>query len=87
VRHGAWRRGGHARAEGERKGGEAWRDPYHPGVLRRRLGAEDWRRQGEIVAAQGRRCPRVELQHGSARAQGELGKAEALEGGAGSSCG
>jgi hypothetical protein len=67
-RHGATVTRGRTHAEG--KGDKEWarRAPYHTGVLQRRLGTEDWRRRGEIVAAQGRRCPWVERQHGSARA-------------------
>jgi hypothetical protein len=71
---GSRRQGGRARAEGERKGEGARRDPYHPRVLRRQLAVEDWWRRGEIVAAQWfgrrRRCPRLS---GGTAAQGHGG--------------
>jgi hypothetical protein len=73
---GSRRQGGRARAEGERKGEGARRDPYHPKVLRRQLAVGDWWRQGEIVAA----LSSVERRHGDARARGKLGKAVTAEG-------
>jgi hypothetical protein len=83
VRHGTWRRGERAYAEGEGKGKGARQEPYHAWKLRRRPAGRDWRRRGGIAAARGSAdggtvlgpsCGTVALEH-----RGEVGEVDAAE--------
>jgi hypothetical protein len=81
----AWGHGneGHAHAKGERGQERARRAPYHSGVLRRQLGAEDWRRQCGVAGAQElgrRRWLQSEGRCSGARPRGgKVGEVDAAE--------